>query len=175
NDPCSKNIKSYFCPSRRHADQTYSINDKVDDPPLGPRPGGLSDYASCGGSSGSNGALMVSKAIGKLPDGGYISADWNSSPVGDNRDIVEFANRVQQDHRRSEQHPSGRRKARSPEFAMGQERGSQRLLRRQRQQLPPARRGEQALDRGNRHPGDRRGPTRSGWAAGRLAVRQPPP
>jgi prepilin-type N-terminal cleavage/methylation domain-containing protein/prepilin-type processing-associated H-X9-DG protein len=95
-DPCPHNIKTYFCPGRRSTDAGYSWNDKAApadddgqpnaDNTLDPRPGGLSDYASCGGSNNKNGALMLcALPKGTLPTGGPAppaGMDWSESPVG---------------------------------------------------------------------------------------------
>jgi prepilin-type N-terminal cleavage/methylation domain-containing protein/prepilin-type processing-associated H-X9-DG protein len=59
-DPCPINIKIYFCPSRRGVPGMPSAPmPKPSDLVSGadPRPGGMSDYADCGGTDGSNGAL----------------------------------------------------------------------------------------------------------------------
>ena len=81
-DPCAHNLKFYFCPSRRQPPGTYSVNDSVPDPPLGPRPGGLSDYASCGGHNGATGALIIGHAEGITPGGQRIIGSFASAPPG---------------------------------------------------------------------------------------------
>jgi prepilin-type N-terminal cleavage/methylation domain-containing protein/prepilin-type processing-associated H-X9-DG protein len=60
NDPCPFNVKTYFCPSRRSVPATPSVNVPLNHLAPGgePRPGGRSDYADCGGTDGSNGALV---------------------------------------------------------------------------------------------------------------------
>jgi prepilin-type N-terminal cleavage/methylation domain-containing protein/prepilin-type processing-associated H-X9-DG protein len=78
NDPCPYNIKTYFCPSRRSVPTTPSAAmPKPADVARGgaPRPGGLSDYADCGGTDGSNGALAEGSA-------------WLTSPPGLNLDSL---------------------------------------------------------------------------------------
>jgi prepilin-type N-terminal cleavage/methylation domain-containing protein/prepilin-type processing-associated H-X9-DG protein len=56
-DPCRQNIKTLFCPTRRPPNVGFSLNDPD---AARHRPGGLSDYASCGGSTNTqtNGALV---------------------------------------------------------------------------------------------------------------------
>src|SRR5262249_38307270 len=79
NDPCARNIKTFFCPSRRRAPDAYSANDPA--APRASRPGGLSDYASCGGHNGSTGAFapaLVLQAVG--PTGAPLSALNSASP-----------------------------------------------------------------------------------------------
>jgi prepilin-type N-terminal cleavage/methylation domain-containing protein/prepilin-type processing-associated H-X9-DG protein len=59
-DPCPYNISTYFCPSRRAVPTMPSEPmPKPSDLVSGasPRGGGMSDYADCGGTDGSNGAL----------------------------------------------------------------------------------------------------------------------
>src|SRR5262245_28952830 len=71
NDPCPYNIKTYFCPSRRSVPTTPSaaMPKAADLAPGGvARPGGMSDYANCGGTNGSNGPLVEASA-------------WVSSPA----------------------------------------------------------------------------------------------
>ncbi len=96
NDPCPRNIKTYFCPGRRGPDVGFSWNDQAPaadddgqpnaDNALAARSGGLSDYASCAGSDNKNGALMIcANPKGTLPTGGPAPAagkDWSESPVG---------------------------------------------------------------------------------------------
>lgn len=83
-DPVAKNIKTYFCPGRRSVDVGYSTNDSESNPSLGPRPGGLSDYASNAGSNNKNGALRNSgRHVGKLPDGSLVEGGgFNNLPDG---------------------------------------------------------------------------------------------
>jgi prepilin-type N-terminal cleavage/methylation domain-containing protein/prepilin-type processing-associated H-X9-DG protein len=89
-DPCTHNIKIYFCPGRRGPDVGFSWNDKADaadaddgqanaDNSLTPRPGGLSDYAACNGSNNSNGALV--QAVNRQGTKA-ANLDWGESPVG---------------------------------------------------------------------------------------------
>jgi prepilin-type N-terminal cleavage/methylation domain-containing protein/prepilin-type processing-associated H-X9-DG protein len=86
-DPCTHNIKTYFCPGRRGTDVGYSWNDKA---PANDadgqatwgsgataRPGGLSDYASCAGSDNKNGAMCKSVNIKGTKTAGM---DWGESP-----------------------------------------------------------------------------------------------
>jgi prepilin-type N-terminal cleavage/methylation domain-containing protein len=90
NDPCPHNIKTYFCPGRRGTDVGYSKNDTLTGTGFDvttPRDGGLSDYASCAGSSGSNGALRNSDPAAiraTLADGTPFSASSfaNTAPGG---------------------------------------------------------------------------------------------
>ncbi|HLJ92450.1 MAG TPA: DUF1559 domain-containing protein, partial [Gemmataceae bacterium] len=77
-DPCPYNIKTYFCPSRRSVPTQPSADmpKAADVAPGGsPRGGGMSDYADCGGTSGSNGALVEAWA-------------WVSDPPGRNLDSL---------------------------------------------------------------------------------------
>jgi prepilin-type N-terminal cleavage/methylation domain-containing protein/prepilin-type processing-associated H-X9-DG protein len=94
NDPCPHNVKTYICPGRRSTDVGFSKGDHpsptaanpTPDSALPPRPGGLSDYASCGGSNGDNGALMIGgNPKGVLADGktpGPAAVDWAHAPLG---------------------------------------------------------------------------------------------
>src|SRR5439155_12033213 len=93
-DPCPYNIKTYFCPGRRSTDVGFSVNDRPDpaaaeptpDSTLPARPGGLSDYASCGGSDNANGAMMIGdNPSGRLPDGSTQpppGVNWAHAPIG---------------------------------------------------------------------------------------------
>lgn len=77
-DPCTYNIKTYFCPSRRSVPPTLSVDmpKPADVAPGGsPRGGGMSDYADCGGTNGSNGALVE-------------ASGWQSNPPGLNLDSL---------------------------------------------------------------------------------------
>src|SRR5262245_32330008 len=81
NDPCAKHLKFYFCPSRRWPPRNFSINEVSTNVTLTPRPGGLSDYANCGGSSTSNGAMTQGiNASGVLPDGTPFSGNFAATP-----------------------------------------------------------------------------------------------
>jgi prepilin-type N-terminal cleavage/methylation domain-containing protein/prepilin-type processing-associated H-X9-DG protein len=78
NDPCPINIKTYFCPSRRSTPSAPSVPmPKPSDLAAGAvaRGGGMSDYANCGGTNGSDGALI---------EGG----NWVTSPPGVNLDAL---------------------------------------------------------------------------------------
>jgi prepilin-type N-terminal cleavage/methylation domain-containing protein/prepilin-type processing-associated H-X9-DG protein len=69
-DPCPYNIKTYFCPARRTVPSSFSAPmPKAADVARGgaPRPGGLSDYANCGGTDGSNGALAEGSSWQTVP------------------------------------------------------------------------------------------------------------
>ena len=90
-DPRQNNLKVFFCPSRRSASSVgFSVNDEpgTADPAnaLGPRPGGLSDYACNGGNDSTNnrpnGAMTVANATGVEPDGTVIKGGFNRSPLG---------------------------------------------------------------------------------------------
>jgi prepilin-type processing-associated H-X9-DG protein len=77
-DPCPYSIPIYFCPSRRGVPMTPSADfPKASDLAAGamPRPGGMSDYANCGGSNGSDGALVE-------------ASNWKTSPPGVNLDAL---------------------------------------------------------------------------------------
>src|SRR6516162_8512755 len=78
-DPCTHNLKIFFCPSRRPAPAIYSVNEVLDG--QGPRPGGLSDYANCGGHNGATGAMMIAWATAVLPDGTTVSGQFTASPI----------------------------------------------------------------------------------------------
>jgi Protein of unknown function (DUF1559) len=81
-DPCTKNIKTYFCPTRRSVPGDYSKNDITANSPT-PRPGGRSDYAANGGSldNSSDGPLMIGTARGVRPDGSVITGNFAASPA----------------------------------------------------------------------------------------------
>lgn len=84
-DPCSKHLKFYFCPSRRSLPSNFSINEVSTVTTVTPRPGGLSDYANCGGSSTDNGALtQVASVSGVAPNGTALSgaSAFNTAPPG---------------------------------------------------------------------------------------------
>jgi prepilin-type N-terminal cleavage/methylation domain-containing protein/prepilin-type processing-associated H-X9-DG protein len=98
-DPCPHNIKTYFCPGRRSTDVGFSINDiRAAGGPAysnalrgtfgsanAGRAGGLSDYASNAGSTGSNGALMIGgNPKGVLPNGKPAPTDPNASSAWEN-------------------------------------------------------------------------------------------
>jgi prepilin-type N-terminal cleavage/methylation domain-containing protein len=78
-DPCPYNIPIYFCPSRRGvpAGPSATTFPKASDLAAGavPRSGGMSDYANCGGTNGSDGALVE-------------SVGWVTSPAGVNLDAL---------------------------------------------------------------------------------------
>ena len=72
NDPCPIQIKLYFCPSRRGVPGMPSVPmPKASDLASGgaPRPGGMSDYADCGGTDGSTGALLEGTGWQTVPSG----------------------------------------------------------------------------------------------------------
>jgi prepilin-type N-terminal cleavage/methylation domain-containing protein len=89
-DPCAHNIPIYFCPSRRTASSVgYSVNDTSLSSPakgLGPRPGGLSDYAACVGNDDANerprGPLMIAKFVGTTPSGQSVTSNMDTTPIG---------------------------------------------------------------------------------------------
>ena len=74
-DPCPYNIPTYFCPARRGPGPVSVPMPKPADLAKngGPRAGGLSDYANCGGTDGCNGALVEGTA-------------WQTSPPNVNLD-----------------------------------------------------------------------------------------
>jgi prepilin-type N-terminal cleavage/methylation domain-containing protein/prepilin-type processing-associated H-X9-DG protein len=77
-DPCPYNVPVYFCPSRRSVPTAGSQPmPKAADLAQGgaARPGGLSDYANCGGTNGSDGALVEAN-------------NWQTSPAGLNLDAL---------------------------------------------------------------------------------------
>ncbi len=75
------NLKVYFCPSRRSNRVGWSNENDPRFVPA-PQPGGLSDYASCGGTNNNNGALMIGIATGVLPDGTVITGSFDTAPAG---------------------------------------------------------------------------------------------
>jgi prepilin-type N-terminal cleavage/methylation domain-containing protein/prepilin-type processing-associated H-X9-DG protein len=78
NDPCPYNVKTYFCPTRRSVPTSPSaaFPKAADLAPGGaPRGGGMSDYANCGGTNGSDGALVE-------------ASGWISSPPNLNLDSL---------------------------------------------------------------------------------------
>ncbi len=66
NDPTRREIKTYYCPSRRSPSGMFSVNDPN---AATSRPGGLSDYASNGGFSNAQGIMMVGNSQGVDPSG----------------------------------------------------------------------------------------------------------
>jgi prepilin-type N-terminal cleavage/methylation domain-containing protein len=84
NDPTPRQIKTYFCPARRQPPGTFSVNDEtVSGMFTAPaRPGGMTDYAVCGGSNGSNGAIINGQSRGVRPDGSVITGNFDQSPQG---------------------------------------------------------------------------------------------
>src|SRR5947209_7828193 len=77
-DPCPINVKTYLCPARHGLPVDPSVPfPKASNLAGGatPRPGGLSDYADCGGTSGSEGALVE-------------ASGWTTSPPGLNLDSL---------------------------------------------------------------------------------------
>ncbi len=83
------NLSVYFCPSRRSAGgvgfstgESDRLNRYTAD-----YPGGLSDYASCGGNDNATGAMMVATARGVTPQGQVVVANgiegtFNRTPAG---------------------------------------------------------------------------------------------
>jgi prepilin-type processing-associated H-X9-DG protein len=103
-DPRLHNIATFFCPSRRSPSAVgFSVNDMpgAADPAsaLGPRPGGLGDYACNSGNNSTNnrpnGAMTVANAVGVHPDGKTITGDFNRSPLNTRittlRGVINFA------------------------------------------------------------------------------------
>jgi prepilin-type N-terminal cleavage/methylation domain-containing protein len=84
NDPCPRNIKIYFCPSRRSVPGDFSQNDtNANSSPH--RPGGRSDYASNGGSldNSSDGALIISQVSRAVaPDGTPVTSNYAAADQG---------------------------------------------------------------------------------------------
>jgi prepilin-type N-terminal cleavage/methylation domain-containing protein len=79
NDPCPRNIKTYFCPSRRSVPSSFSVNDQnANCSPA--RPGGRGDYAANGGSlDNSSDGVMINAANGArgvLPDGTVVTGNF---------------------------------------------------------------------------------------------------
>jgi prepilin-type N-terminal cleavage/methylation domain-containing protein len=81
-DPCTKNIKVYFCPTRRPVPGDFSRNDVTANSPT-PRPGGRGDYAANGGSldNSADGALIIGTASGVRPNGSVITGNFAASPA----------------------------------------------------------------------------------------------
>jgi prepilin-type N-terminal cleavage/methylation domain-containing protein len=80
-DPCTKNIKTYFCPTRRSVPSDYSRDDQnANSQP--PRPGGRGDYAANGGSldNSADGALVNGTSRGVRPDGSVITSNFAAAP-----------------------------------------------------------------------------------------------
>jgi prepilin-type N-terminal cleavage/methylation domain-containing protein/prepilin-type processing-associated H-X9-DG protein len=79
------NLPIFFCPSRRNPPPTFSKSDSAAAPPgpplIGPRPGGLGDYASCAGREGTSGAMMIGVATRVTPTWGGPGGIENS-PAG---------------------------------------------------------------------------------------------
>ncbi len=81
------NVPVYFCPARRSPPGEFSndnSSNSVSMPPFtaAARPGGLSDYASCGGSTNANGMLMIGRDSGLRPDNTTITGSFQQSPPG---------------------------------------------------------------------------------------------
>ncbi len=78
------NVPVYFCPARRGASSAGYSKGEFDKLRRyhGDFPGVLSDYASCGGSDGRNGAMMIGSAIGRTPAGIRIDNNFDKSPPG---------------------------------------------------------------------------------------------
>jgi prepilin-type N-terminal cleavage/methylation domain-containing protein/prepilin-type processing-associated H-X9-DG protein len=85
-DPCPRDFKFYFCPSRRAPGAlsvAYTKNAGDGTPLPTVRPGGLSDYASVAGIANNDGALRIaipSGTVGGLPVSGNPA--FNSSGPG---------------------------------------------------------------------------------------------
>ena len=78
------NLPVYFCPDRRSPEIAgFSVGevDRLSRYP-GQFPGGLSDYASCGGNNDITGVLMIANAEGITPSGEVITKDFNTTPAG---------------------------------------------------------------------------------------------
>src|SRR5262249_32070133 len=85
-DPCPRDFKVYFCPSRRGPGAlsvTYTKNAGDGTPLPTVRPGGLSDYASVAGVANKDGALSIALPSG-IVNGRPVSgnAAFNSSGPG---------------------------------------------------------------------------------------------
>ena len=78
------NLPVYFCPDRRSAESAGLSVGEVDrlSRYWGQFPGGLSDYASCGGNNDISGVLMIANAEGITPSGQIITRDFNTTPAG---------------------------------------------------------------------------------------------
>jgi prepilin-type processing-associated H-X9-DG protein len=87
-DPCTYNIKTYFCPSRRSVPAMLSepvpvqANNLPGNDTKLRRGGGMSDYANCGGSDGSNGALVEGAFWLTSPPGLNLSSKPPIQPLG---------------------------------------------------------------------------------------------
>ena len=84
-DPCQYNISTYFCPSRRGVPGTPSAPmPKASDLAPGgePRGGGMSDYANCGGTDGSSGALIEGGGWLTMPPGTNLDSLSPIPPLG---------------------------------------------------------------------------------------------
>ncbi len=81
------NVPVYFCPARRSPPGAFSNDNSRNSVSMPPftaagRAGGLSDYASCGGSTNANGMLMIGRASGLRPDNTTITGSFQQSPPG---------------------------------------------------------------------------------------------
>jgi prepilin-type N-terminal cleavage/methylation domain-containing protein len=77
------NLPVYFCPSRRDAASVGFTTGDTDSLGRysGSYPGGMSDYASCGGSNNSTGALMIGRATGITPSGDTVTDSFDQTPA----------------------------------------------------------------------------------------------
>src|SRR5262249_21960735 len=67
-DPAPRNIKTFFCPSRRQGNVLsvrWTLTLHTGDT-LEVRPGGLSDYASVGGTANNRGAMRIATPSGRI-------------------------------------------------------------------------------------------------------------
>jgi prepilin-type N-terminal cleavage/methylation domain-containing protein/prepilin-type processing-associated H-X9-DG protein len=84
NDPTPRNIKTFFCPTRRGVPGGFSINDtNANSTPA--RPGGRSDYASNGGSldNSSDGAMINSQVTSAVaPNGTAVTSNYAAADQG---------------------------------------------------------------------------------------------
>ncbi len=91
NDPAPRNIKTFFCPSRR-AGNIYSVRYELElytGERLQVRPGGLSDYASVGGNFNNRGSMRIAIPSGMI-DGRPASGNTAFNQSGSNAFVTSW-------------------------------------------------------------------------------------
>jgi hypothetical protein len=95
NDPAPRNIKSFFCPSRR-AGNIFSVRYTLTlatGEELVVRPGGLSDYASVGGNFNNRGSLRIGIPTGTI-DGRPASGNDAFNNSGSNAFVLNWQSQM---------------------------------------------------------------------------------
>ncbi len=95
NDPAPRNVKSYFCPSRRPGNQfsvAYNLTLFTGDI-IRARPGGLSDYASVGGFANNQGAMRIAIPSGTV-DGRPVSGNGPFNNSGPNAFVLTWKSQM---------------------------------------------------------------------------------